>query len=77
MAVCIWVSCEKTINGIRKPWSEQELCMLRFHFTESFKEKKPHNFPSIDAAMAKYPELSSRKRDQIKTRVWHMIKTGR
>jgi hypothetical protein len=38
---------------------------------------KPPTYSAIEAAQKKYKELSGRTREQVKTRCWHMIKTGR
>jgi len=66
-------------NGVRVPWSDHELNIIRYHFREylELENRKPPNFQAIEAARATYNVLQKRTREQIKTRVWHMIKTGR
>ena len=66
----------QNLIGVRKPWSEKELKLVRATFQKYFQWRRPPTYPAIDEAMEKHPELAARTRAQIKTRVWHMIQTG-
>lgn len=67
----------KKQNGVRRARSAEKFAFIRHHFSDFFRLKKPPNYSSIQASQDTLPELKTRTKEQIKTRVWHMIQTGR
>jgi hypothetical protein len=57
----------------RVRWSQQELNILKRYL----KSDKPPDEESIRSVMDRFPVLKQRSVPQIKSRAWHLIKTGR
>ena len=62
--------------GVRVKWTDSELQMLRICFSQYFRLRKPPINASIDEAKQRFPNLCKRTTEQIKSRAWHLIKTG-
>jgi hypothetical protein len=64
-------------GGVRVKWSDAELKALLISFRNNASLRKPPNAADINSAIQRFPCLKKRSLAQIKSRAWHLIKTGR
>jgi len=60
-------------SAIRQKWSNDELIILRRYLSGD----KPPDNDSVRLVMERFPILQKRTIPQVKSRTWHMSKTGR